>query len=168
MHKALTSVLWMYCKCSKERWKRTEMRHSFLLAARQESEWNTHKHIFLSNNTPLIAVHFQYHCFHISSEPYRSSHEPYPRPPFLSGLGYGSRVFTRGRKTAFTSSKRTELWRQSNPVFCQFVPCQTFLPPIKTVGSTIQQWKMLPAKLWFINVYTYHNPKPTLTVIQIH
>ncbi len=40
--------------------------------------------------------------------------EPNPRPPFLSGLGYGSLVRTRGRKTAFTSSKRTELWRQSN------------------------------------------------------
>ncbi len=26
---------------------------------------------------------------------------------------------------------------------------------------------MLPVKLWFINVYTYHNPKPTLTVTQI-
>ncbi len=54
------------------------------------------------------------------------------------------------------------------PVFCRFVlPCQIFLPPIKTVGSTIRQRKMLPVKLWFINVYTYHNPKPTLTVMQI-
>ncbi len=54
------------------------------------------------------------------------------------------------------------------PVFCRFVlPCQIFLPPIKTVGSTTRQRKMLPVKLWFINVYTYHNPKPTLTLMQI-
>ncbi len=38
---------------------------------------------------------------------------------------------------------------------------------IKTVGSTIWQRKMLPVKLWFINVYTCHNPKPTLTVVYI-
>ncbi len=40
VHKALTSVLRMCCKCSKERWR-----------------W--HKHTFLSNNTALIAVHFR-------------------------------------------------------------------------------------------------------------
>ncbi len=44
---ALTSVLRMCCKCSKERWRRTEMRHTaFCLQrvshARQESEWSTH------------------------------------------------------------------------------------------------------------------------------
>ncbi len=44
--------------------------------------------------------------------------------------------------------------------------CQ--LSPIKTVGSAIRQRKMLPVKLCFINVYTYHNPKPNLTVMQIH
>ncbi len=34
--------------------------------------------------------------------------------------------------------------RSSLPVFCRFVlPCQIFLPPIKTVGSTIRQRKML-------------------------
>ncbi len=54
----------MCFKCSKERWRRTEMRHTaFCLQrvshARQESEWNTHKHTFLSNNTALIAVHFR-------------------------------------------------------------------------------------------------------------
>ncbi len=27
---------------------------------------------------------------------------------------------------------------------------------------------MLPVKVWFVNVYTYPNPKPTLTVMQIH
>ncbi len=54
------------------------------------------------------------------------------------------------------------------PVFCRFVlSCQMFLPPIKTVGSKIRQQKMLPVKLWFINVYTYHNPKPTRAVMQI-
>ncbi len=54
------------------------------------------------------------------------------------------------------------------PVFCRFVlPSQIFLPPIKSVGSTIRQRKMLPVKLWFINVYTYHNSKPTLKVMQI-
>ncbi len=63
VHKALTSVLRMYCKGSKERWKRTEIRHTaFCLQrvshARQESEWNTQKQTFLSNNTALIAVHF--------------------------------------------------------------------------------------------------------------
>ncbi len=37
------------------------------------------------------------------------------------------------------------------PVFCRFVlPCQIVIPPIKTVGSK-----------FFINVYTYPNPKPT-------
>ncbi len=56
---ALTSALRMYCKCSKESWRRTEMRHETEIShARQESEWNTHKHTFLSNNTSLIAVHF--------------------------------------------------------------------------------------------------------------
>ncbi len=36
-----------------------------------------------------------------------------------------------------------------DPVFCRFVlPCQIFLPPIKTVGSTILQRKMLPVKLF--------------------
>ncbi len=39
--------------------------------------------------------------------------------------------------------------------------------PIKTVGTTIRQRKMLPVKLCFINVYTYHNHKPTLTVMHI-
>ncbi len=49
-----------------------------------------------------------------------------------------------------------------SPVFCRFVlPCQILLPPIKTVGSTIRQWKILPVKLCFINVYTNLNPKPT-------
>ncbi len=123
VHKALTSVLWMYCKCSKERWKRTEMRHTaFCLQrvshAHQESEWNTHKPIFLSNKTALLQRFTSviwYDCVHISSEPYRSSLEPYPRPPFLSRLWYGSWVCNRVRKTAFTSSKRTELWCQSNP-----------------------------------------------------
>ncbi len=53
-------------------------------------------------------------------------------------------------------------------VFCRFVlPCQILLPPIKTVGSTIRQRKILPVKLCFINMYTYHNPKPTLTVMHI-
>ncbi len=54
-------------------------------------------------------------------------------------------------------------------VFCRLVlPCQILLPPIKTVGKLVQirQRKMLPVKLCFINVYT--NPKPTLTVMQIH
>ncbi len=52
--------------------------------------------------------------------------------------------------------------------FCEFVlPCQILLPPIKTVGSTIRQPKILPVKLCFINVYTYHNLKPTLTVMHI-
>ncbi len=77
-------------------------------------------------------------------------------------------------------------------MFCRFLlPCQILLPPIKTVGITIRQRKMLPVKysnnvlysrLWiegiqlpetnnkyfflpirlcFINVYTYHNPNPT-------
>ncbi len=33
-------------------------------------------------------------------------------------------------------------------VFCRFVlPCQIFLPPIKTVGSKIRQRKMLAVKL---------------------
>ncbi len=64
VHKALTFVLRMCCKCSKEHWRRTEMRHTaFCLQrvshARLESEWNTHKHTFLSNNTALIAVHFR-------------------------------------------------------------------------------------------------------------
>ncbi len=64
--------------------------------------------------------------------------------------------------TAIFNDSRTD------PVFCQFVlPCQILLPPIKTVGSTIQQRKMLPVKLWFNNIYTYPNPKPTLTVMQI-
>ncbi len=50
------------------------------------------------------------------------------------------------------------------PVFCRFVlPCQIFLPPIKTVGSTIRQRKILPVKLYLINLYTL-NPKLTLTV----
>jgi len=54
------------------------------------------------------------------------------------------------------------------PVFCRFVlPCQILLPPIKTVGSTIRQRKILPVKLGFINVYTYQNLKPTLTVMHI-
>ncbi len=41
-HKALTSVLRMYCKCSKERWRQTE---SSLLAARQShssGKWVKH------------------------------------------------------------------------------------------------------------------------------
>ncbi len=64
VHKALTSVLRMCCKCSKEHWRRTEMRHPALCLQRvshahQESEWNTHKYKFLSNNTALIAVHFR-------------------------------------------------------------------------------------------------------------
>ncbi len=50
------------------------------------------------------------------------------------------------------------------PLFCRFVlPCQIFLPPIKTEGSTIRQRKILPVKLYLINLYTYHNPKLTLT-----
>ncbi len=54
------------------------------------------------------------------------------------------------------------------PVFCRFVlPCQIFLPPIKTVGSTIRQRKILPVKLYFINLCTYHNPKLSLTVMHI-
>ncbi len=54
------------------------------------------------------------------------------------------------------------------PVFCRFVlPCQILLPSIKTVGSTIWQLNILPFKLGFINVYTYHNLKPTLTVMHI-
>ncbi len=54
----------------------------------------------------------------------------------------------------------------SEPVFCRFVlPCQILLPSIKTVGSAIRQRKILPIKLCFINVYTYPNPKPTLTVM---
>ncbi len=54
------------------------------------------------------------------------------------------------------------------PLFCRFVlPCQILLPPIKTVGSTIRQQKILPIKLCFINVYIYHNIKPTLTVMHI-
>ncbi len=58
-----------------------------------------------------------------------------------------------------------------DPVFCRLVlPCQILLPPIKTVGKLVQirQRKMLPFKLCFINVYTNPNPKPTLTVMQIH
>ncbi len=47
------------------------------------------------------------------------------------------------------------------------LPCQIWLPPIKTVGSTIQQRKMLPIKLCFINAHTYHNPKLTLKVMHI-
>ncbi len=59
VHKALTSVLRMCCKCSKECWRRKEMRHAAFCFqrvshTRQESEWNTHKHTFLSNNTALI------------------------------------------------------------------------------------------------------------------
>ncbi len=51
-------------------------------------------------------------------------------------------------------------------VFCRFVlPCQIFLPPIKTVSGTIRQRKILPVKLYFINLYTYHNPKLTLRVM---
>ncbi len=54
------------------------------------------------------------------------------------------------------------------PVFCRFVlHCQILLPPIKTVGSTIRQRKIIPVKLCFINVYTYHNIKPTVTVMHI-
>ncbi len=56
-----------------------------------------------------------------------------------------------------------------DPVFCRLgLPCQILPPPIKTVGKLVQirQRKMLPVKLCFINVYT--NPKPTLTVMQIH
>ncbi len=35
-------------------------------------------------------------------------------------------------------------------LFCRFVlPCQILLPPIKTVGSTIQQRKILPVKLFY-------------------
>ncbi len=61
VHKALTSVLWMYCKCSKERWKRIEMSHTALCLQRvshahQESEWNTHEHTFLSNNTIISGI----------------------------------------------------------------------------------------------------------------
>ncbi len=56
----------MYCKFSKECWKRTEIRPTaFCLQrvshTRQESEWNTHKHTckcILSNNMALIVVHF--------------------------------------------------------------------------------------------------------------
>ncbi len=68
------------------------------------------------------------------------------------------------------SACRCIRWRRIHfkPVFCRFVlSCQIFLPPIKTVGCTTRQRKMLPVKLWFINVYTYHNPKPTLTVIRV-
>ncbi len=56
-----------------------------------------------------------------------------------------------------------------DPVFCRLVlPCQILLglPPIKTVGKLVR--KMLPVKLCFINVYTNPNPKPTITVMQIH
>ncbi len=35
--------------------------------------------------------------------------------PLDLNLRYGSRVRTQGQTTAFTSSKRTDLWRQSNP-----------------------------------------------------
>ncbi len=66
-------------------------------------------------------------------------------------------------------SARSELalsvWKFGQDRFV--LPCQIFLPPIKTVSSTVRQQKMLPVKLWFINVYTYHNPKPTLTLMQI-
>ncbi len=49
---ALTSVLQMYCKCSKECWMRTEMRYTALCLQRvshthQESECNTQTHIFI-------------------------------------------------------------------------------------------------------------------------
>ncbi len=51
VHKALTSVLRMYCKCSKKRWKRKEMRHTALCLLRKVSE--THTNTFLSNNMAL-------------------------------------------------------------------------------------------------------------------
>ncbi len=54
VHKALTSVLWMYSKCSKERWRRTEIRqrYSSLLSAcqsRSSGKWvkHTQTHIFI-------------------------------------------------------------------------------------------------------------------------
>ncbi len=48
-HKALTSVLRMYCKCSKERWRQTE---SSLLAARQShcsGKWVKHTQVFIKS-----------------------------------------------------------------------------------------------------------------------
>ncbi len=57
----------MYCKFSKERWRRTEIRPTAFCLQRvshthQESEWNTHKHTckcILSNNMASIEVHFR-------------------------------------------------------------------------------------------------------------
>ncbi len=39
------------------------------------------------------------------------------------------------------------------------------------LGTTLENKnknKILPIRLYFINVYTYPNPKPTLKVMQIH
>ncbi len=79
------------------------------------------------------------------------------------GLNYFTNIWSRSLKVCDWKVASSSL----GPVFCLFVlPCQIFLPPIKTVGSTIRQRKILPVKLYFINLYTY-NPKLTLKVIQI-
>ncbi len=131
---ALTSVLRMYCKCSKERWKRTEMRHKALCLqrvshARQESEWNTHKHTFLSNNTSLIAVHFR-DLVRLRSHQQRTVPEFTWTEPQAT-LFKRTRVWFAGvhprSEDGFTSSKRTELWRQSNPGAHQKRYCESAL-----------------------------------------
>ncbi len=114
----LKSFLQMYNKCSKVRWRWTEMRSTALCLqrvshARQESEQNT----FLSNNMSLIVVHF-HDLVRLHSHQQQTVPEftwTNPRPSFLRELWYSSRVRTRGQMTVFTSSKRTELWRQTNP-----------------------------------------------------
>ncbi len=166
---ALTSVLWMCCKCSKRTLKanRNEIYSLQRVShAHQESEWNTHKHTFLSNNTASIVVHFR-------DLVRLSSHQQRTVPEFTwtipqTTLCKQTRVrFTDARsQTAFTSSKRTELWRQSNPGVHQKCWCESTLRDISTLGhmtlkpfllnwvtdSKILHWRVVLAAKWLKGV----------------